>query len=225
MILTPPQPKRRLNVGEILDDMTLQTAPPPVRLALEAGHFGLKAFAPPIPEAPLAATIAPAVGSSWSGAKDLQEGKYFGAVANAGLTAVDVLSGGAATQGARTAAAVSRSLAGKAMTDPNIRSAARAAAGVVGRAWEAHHTVPLNGVRMPENWRNHPALIKVLPTETHRRLHGAYGGKPRFDPVTRAWYGTTDWMKAGASETAATAGRIADAFLDRSQPPPPKTSR
>lgn len=62
---------------------------------------------------------------------------------------------------------------------------------------EVHHWIELNGASRKEgNWRNHPAFLKVLPKETHRRLHGAFNDKPRFNAVQRAWIGSPDWVKA-----------------------------
>ena len=68
--------------------------------------------------------------------------------------------------------------------------------GVAGGGQEIHHTFELNGIgRSVENWRNHPAFLKVLSKADHRRIHGSWGGLPRFDPITRTWVGTPDWVK------------------------------
>jgi hypothetical protein len=80
-------------------------------------------------------------------------------------------------------------------------------AGLTGPGKEVHHSIPLDGVgRSVQDWRNHYLFLKVLPKEVHRRLHGSWAGKPRYDPVRRIWYGTTDWQKAfptlAASRTA-----------------------
>lgn len=102
--------------------------------------------------------------------------------------------------------------------------------GVAGAGQEIHHSVPLNGMRRTvENWRNHPAFLKVLPTANHRRLSGSWEGKPRFDPIRRAWIGTPDWMKTVPAwlgvQTAALGGPIATTLSDRRSnpglPPPP----
>lgn len=69
--------------------------------------------------------------------------------------------------------------------------------GIAKPGQEIHHTVPLNGKsRTAQDPRNHYALLKVLPKEQHRRLTGSWQGKPKYDPVRRVWYSTTDWQKA-----------------------------
>lgn len=90
---------------------------------------------------------------------------------------------------------------------------------------EIHHSIPLDGLsRSAQDWRNHYALLKTLPKETHRRLHGSWNGKPPFDPVRRMWYGTTDWQK---SVPAAIGSYAADALenVARSFAPPPPSRR
>jgi hypothetical protein len=70
-------------------------------------------------------------------------------------------------------------------------------AGLTGPGMEVHHSIPLDGVgRSVQDWRNHYLFLKVLPKEVHRRLHGSWAGKPRYDPIRRIWYGSTDWQKA-----------------------------
>jgi hypothetical protein len=81
---------------------------------------------------------------------------------------------------------------------------------------EVHHAVPLKGIpRNAQNWRNHPALLKALPQAQHRRLTGSWQGAPRYDPIRRVWYGTTDWMKAVPTGLA---GYVADTFENLAQP-------
>jgi hypothetical protein len=68
--------------------------------------------------------------------------------------------------------------------------------GTAGPGQEIHHSVALDGLgRNVQDWRNHYACLKVLPRDVHRRLTGSWGGKPMYDPIRRAWHGTTDWMK------------------------------
>jgi len=68
--------------------------------------------------------------------------------------------------------------------------------GVVPPASEVHHAAELNGInRSQENWRNHPAFLKILPKVDHRRIHGSWGDLPRFGPLQRWWVGTPNWMK------------------------------
>jgi hypothetical protein len=89
-------------------------------------------------------------------------------------------------------------------------------AGLATKGDEIHHTVAPNGTsRTAQDPRNHYALLKVLPKEQHRRLHGSWAGKPRYDPIRRVWYGTTDWQKAVPAGAVAYA---ADAIENLTQP-------
>jgi hypothetical protein len=79
-----------------------------------------------------------------------------------------------------------------------------------------HHAIPLNGTsRSVQDWRNHFAFLKALPKEQHRRLTGSWAGKPMYDPIRRAWYGSTDWMKAAPTGVA---GYAADAWENVTHP-------
>lgn len=69
-------------------------------------------------------------------------------------------------------------------------------AGLVQKGDEVHHVIPLKGAsRSRPDIRNHPALLKPLEQAQHRRIHGRWGGEARYNPVQRAWYGTTEAMK------------------------------
>lgn len=133
-------------------------------------------------------------------------GEGISAAVDAGLlvtgigAAEAVANGVVKNTGKQTARAVARRLRSK---------------GVAGKGQEIHHTFELNGIgRSVENWRNHPAFLKVLNKSDHRRIHGSWGGLPRFDPITRTWVGTPDWMKtttAWAADQAAKAlGNLGD---------------
>jgi hypothetical protein len=88
--------------------------------------------------------------------------------------------------------------------------------GIAKKGEEIHHTVALNGIKRNEqNWRNHFGLLKVLPEEIHQRLTRSWNGKPRFDPIRRIWYGTTDWQKAVPTGLA---GYAADAWENLTHP-------
>ena len=84
--------------------------------------------------------------------------------------------------------------------------------GVAGRGQEIHHSVPLNGIsRTAQNWRNHPAFMKVLPKADHRRMTGRWGDLPKFGPVERLWVGTPAWMK---NVPVGVGTRLADGVAD-----------
>jgi hypothetical protein len=93
-------------------------------------------------------------------------------------------------------------------------------AGLAGKGEEIHHTVALNGrSRSAQDWRNHYAFLKTLPQETDRRLTGSWNGKPQFDPIRRAWHGTTDWQKAVPAAVASCATDAWKTSLGRSHRP------
>ena len=133
-------------------------------------------------------------GHPWLGVGD-----GVSAVVDAGLVATGVgvgeafAKGVANNSGKQSARAVARQLRRK---------------GVAGRGQEIHHSIELNGIkRNVENWRNHPAFLKVLSKADHRRIRGSWGGLPRFDPITRTWVGTPDWMKTTSAWLTDQAGK------------------
>lgn len=177
---------------------------------------------PKIPRPSLATSFIPVVGPAWEAAADLQDGNYGGAAFNAAMVVGDLLPVGAVIKGTRAATkgiglVTSRSMSAGA-TAKRIRKA-----GLAGSGDEIHHTVPLEGLgRSVQSWKNNPALLKTLPKETHRRLHGQWAGKPRLDPIQGAWHGTTDWQK---SVPAAMGSYAADTWENLTRPfsdPSPK---
>ncbi|MDZ4363954.1 hypothetical protein [Brevundimonas sp.] len=154
----------------------------------------------------LAQSFIPVVGPAWEAVADLQDGNYGGAAFNGAMAVADVLPIGIAAKGINSARK-GIGILKKGSVTGNASAKQMRARGVAGKGQEIHHTVPLKGKsRTAQDPRNHFALLKVLPTEQHRRLTGSWDGKPRYDPVRRVWYGTTDWQKAlptyGASEIA-----------------------
>lgn len=169
---------------------------------------------PKIRRPTVAQSFIPVVGPAWEAAADLQEGDYAGAAFNGAMAVVDVLPVGVAAKGLR-AAGKGIGVMKKGSVSANAAGKQMRARGLVPKEHEIHHTLALNGKsRTAQDPRNHYALLKVLPQEQHRRLHGSWKGKPRYDPIRRVWYGTTDWQKAGPT---AAAGRIADAWENVSQ--------
>ena len=164
---------------------------------------------PKISRPSLAASFIPVVGPAWEAIGDLQDRNYRGAIFNGGMAVADALPFGIAIKGGRAA------LKGVGLLKKGSVTAGAAASqlrrwGVAKSGEEVHHAVPLNGAsRSAQDWRNHYPFLKVLPTEQHRRLTGSWNGKPMYDPIRRAWIGTTDWMKA---VPAGIAGYGADAI-------------
>lgn len=138
----------------------------------------------------------PVVGPAWEAAADLQERNYRGAAFNAAMAVGDVLPAGAIVKGAR-AMFKGIGVLKKGSVTANAAAKKIRKAGLAGPGEEIHHTIPLNGKsRTAQDPRNHYALLKTLPKNQHRRLTGSWEGKPRYDPIRRIWYGTTDWQKS-----------------------------
>lgn len=135
------------------------------------------------------------------------------------MAVADVLPIGIAAKGVRAA---SKGIT--VLKDGSVSANAAAkkirAKGLAGKGQEIHHTIPLKGLsRTAQDPRNHYALLKVLPVEQHRRLTGSWKGAPRYDPVRRVWYGTTDWQKALPTAAAANlADGVQNLFQQRGTP-------
>ncbi len=185
----------------------------PFDVALDAFHNFQ--HGPKIPRPNLAESFIPVVGPAWEATADLQDGNYAGAAFNGAMAVADALPLGVAAKGINAAR--------KGVTIFKEGSlTARAAAsrlrdwGIAKKGEEIHHTVALNGTpRNVQSWKNHYALLKILPEEVHQRLTRRWNGKPQFDPIRRIWYGTTDWQKAIPTGIA---GYAADAWENLTHP-------
>lgn len=174
---------------------------------------------PDIPRPTAAQSFIPIVGPAWEAAADLQDGDYAGAAFNGAIAVADALPVGVLAKGVRAASKGVGVLKTGSVTADASRKVLRKL-GVAKPGQEIHHTIPLKGLgRNVQDPRNHYALLKVLPTEQHRRLTGSWGGKPRYGPIRRVWYGTTDWMKAVPTGLAAYAADSVENF-SRSGPAP-----
>jgi hypothetical protein len=179
---------------------------------------------PKIQRPNLAQSFIPIVGPAWEAAADLQDGNYGGAAFNAAMAVGDVLPAGAIIKGARAA---SKGIGAfkKGSVSANAAAKQIRKAGLAGKGEEIHHTIPLNGKsRTAQDPRNHYAFLKTLPKEQHRRLTGSWEGKPRYDPIRRVWYGTTDWQK---SVPTAIGSYAFDAWENVTRPlaPPPTVKK
>jgi hypothetical protein len=171
---------------------------------------------PKIRRPELAESFFPVVGPAWEAVADLQDGNYAGAGFNTLMAAADVLPGGVVVKGLKAASKGVGIFKKGSLTSGAAIKQYRNRLGIVGREWEVHHTAPLDGIaRGAQNWRNHFVFLKPLPQEIHRRLHGSWNGKPKYDPIRRIWYGTTDWQKAVPTGIA---GYAADAWENLTEP-------
>jgi hypothetical protein len=182
-----------------------------------------------IPRPNLAESFIPVVGPAWEAVGDLQDQNYAGAAFNGAMAIADAIPVGVAVKGVR-AAAKGVGILKKGSVTAGAAAKQLRRLGVAKKGEEIHHTVGLNGAsRSAQNWRNHYAFLKVLPQDVHRRLHGSWNGKPMYDPIRRAWYGTTDWMKAVPTGLAAfgadTVENLTHGFSDPAPPPTAKPRR
>lgn len=169
----------------------------------------------------MAQSLIPIAGPAWEAAADLQDRNYRGAAFNATMAVGDALPVGVILKGGRAAMKEIGVLKQGSVTSGAAISKMRRA-GVAVKGEEVHHTIPLNGKgRSEQDWRNHFALLKPLPKETHRRLHGSWNGKPQFDPIRRVWHGTTDWQKSVPTAVATYASDAWENIARPFNPPPP----
>lgn len=200
-----------------------------LRSPLDMAQGALQSFqdGPRIERPTLGQSFIPIVGPAWEAAADLQEGDYAGAAFNGAMAVADALPVGIAVKGGR---ALSKGIgvlkSGSVSSNASIKQMRKR--GMVKPGYEVHHTAPLKGTsRTAQDPRNHYALLKPLPKEQHRRLTGSWDGKPRYDPIRRVWYGTTDWQKAAptfvAGYLADTAENLAQTFGGSRKPPPKKS--
>lgn len=161
------------------------------------------------------ATFVPVVGPVWEMLADLQARNYTGAGVHAAAGGLDLLPATTALKGVRAADKGASLLNGSFLTAQQAQKLMRDR-GLTAAGEQSHHSVALNGMpRNVPNWRNNPAFLKPLPTEIHQRIHRSWNGKPRFDPLRQAWYGTTDWMK---TIPAGIAGYATDAWENLTHP-------
>lgn len=194
-----------------------------IRSPLDMAQDALHDFqnGPKIQRPNLAESFIPVVGPAWEAAADLQDGNYGGAAFNTAMAVADALPVGVTVKGLNAARK------GVGVFKEGSLTAGAAASrlrdwGIAKKGEEIHHTVALNGTKRNEqSWKNHYALLKVLPEEIHQRLTRSWNGKPRFDPIRRIWYGTTDWQKAVPTGVA---GYVADAWENVTRPFAPPTS-
>lgn len=187
------------------------------RSPLEMAQDALHDFqnGPKIQRPTLGQSFIPVIGPAWEAAADLQDGNYGGAAFNGAMAVADALPVGVAVKGLRSLSKgvgifKKGSLTSRAATQQYRRRLG------MGPGEEVHHTIPLDGIpRDAQNWRNQFAFFKPLPQEVHQRLHRSWNGKPRFDPMRRIGYGTTDWQKAVPTGVA---GYGADSWENLTEP-------
>lgn len=173
---------------------------PPQRSIFDvAGRFHDFQAGPKIARPNLAEELIPVVGPAWDAVADLQDGHYGSAALNGAMAIGDLLPVGylakAATKTWKLGRAMGTFLPKAAAIQRKMHKI-----GMALPTDEVHHVLALNGLgRYVPSFKNSPMFLKVLPKEVHRRLHGRWGGQPKFGLLPQLWHGTTDWMKAGAA--------------------------
>lgn len=167
---------------------------------------------PKIPRPNTIEEFIPVIGPLWDAAADLQDGHYGTAAFNAAMAVGDLFPVGYGIKAGREVWKL-----GKAMKTFVPKAAAiqrkMHKIGMAGPLEEVHHVWALDGLgRYVPSLKNSPLFLKVLPKEVHRRLHGRWGGQPKFGLIPRLVHGTTDWMKAAAAEASRDAGYAAHNF-------------
>lgn len=186
-------------------------------LALEQGSSRRWAASPARMEAQDAMTAtpmdaramayAPVLGPAAEAIRDIRQGRFLDAAGNGGLAIADGLL-------LSTGAGVLRASAQGVADNVGVRSAEAVRKqlrrrGVAGPGEEIHHVFPLNGIkRTAENWRNHPAFLKVLPQAKHRRQTGSWKGEPKYSFVEALVVGTPTWMKTLPTGLVGRAGGV-----------------
>jgi hypothetical protein len=166
----------------------------PIDMAKDALHDFQSG--PKIQRPNTAQSFIPVIGPAWEAAADLQDGNYAGAALNGVMAVADALRVGVAAKGVRAATKGVKVLKKGSLTANAARSRLRDW-GVAKKGEEIHHTIPLDGIgRGEQNWRNHYALLKVLPQETRRvcaaleaRAENYFEGDDReteFEPLLSA---------------------------------------
>jgi hypothetical protein len=154
---------------------------------------------PKIQRPSTAQSFIPVIGPAWEAVADVQDGNYGRAALNTAFAIGDALPAGPIVRGVKAASkGIGVLKTGSVTSGAAIKKIRKA--GLAGKGEEVHHTVPLKGKgRSEQDWRNHYALLKTLPKETHRRLHGSWNGKPKFGLAGQLWHGTTNWQKTGSA--------------------------
>jgi hypothetical protein len=149
----------------------------------------------------IAESMIPVYGPAREAIADAQEGDWGGAAMNAGFAALDLTAAGEIGKGLKLADTLikARKAKGLSLAYKNMRPAIRKELGAKRDIEEIHHAGEQNW-GWPNEITNHPLNLKVLPKEVHRRIHGRYLGKPKYNWAERTWHGSPTWaqMTGGA---------------------------
>lgn len=155
-----------------------------------------------------AESVIPVWGSAREAVADGFEGDAAGAVLNGVLAGSDLLLGGAVVKGVAKGAVFVAKEGSKRAAPYGWKGNVRTWMGEQGhlaKGQHGHHwAIPQNGwgKQVPDWIKNQPWNIKGMPSpEAHLRIHQSVGGKPRFNPAQRYWYGTPAWAKAAKVST------------------------
>lgn len=177
-----------------------------------AGRFHDFQASPKIARPNLAQEFIPVVGPAWDAAADLQDGRYGSAAFNAAMAVGDLLPVGYGVKAGKGAWKLGRAM-GTFLPKAAAIQRKMHKIGLALPTEEVHHVLALNGLgRYVPSFKNSPLFLKVLPKEVHRRLHGRWGGQPKFGLLPQLWHGTTDWMKSAAAEATRDAGYAGQDF-------------
>jgi hypothetical protein len=170
-----------------------------------------------------AESLVPFWGSTREAIADAREGDYLGAGLNGAMAVSDVMPGAFVVKGLGKAGIRAALKKGTSTTWKNTQRR-MARAGYFEAGQQGHHwAIPQKWTWVPEKIRNHPANIKPLAEDIHKRVHSAdhLNNLPRFSFVQRVQNGTPTWFKA---DTALAAGKgVVGGFNEtRNSRKPPK---
>ena len=162
----------------------------------------------------LGESMVPVWGSAREAIADYHEGDIIGAVGNGALALTDLTGQGYVVKSLYKGGA---KLAGSHTWDATRKWMSRK--GNKPEGLHGHHwLIPQNGwgKAVPEALKNQPWNIKVLPGDTHKRMHtrDLKNGKPKFSATERYVHGTPTWWKVQNGVWAAGAANGAQEGLN-----------
>lgn len=147
-------------------------------------------------------SLIPIWGSTREAIADWNDGDRSGAILNGALAATDLLPGFMVAKGLEKAGVRAALAAGRSRTYGAVRKR-MARAGYLAPSQVVHHAIIPQSAKWAPDWLlNHPANLKPLDPQVHKRIHSRdlINGLERFDPFERLWFGTPTWAKVDAAQ-------------------------
>lgn len=166
----------------------------------------------------VAESIVPVWGSAREAVADAAEGDYLGAALNGALAVADLAPGAFAAK-----AATKVGVKGLIKGGSNTWNATRKWMGKNGLAETGQHVhhgiIPQGGwgKKVPDRVKNQLWNATPMPSpQVHGRIHGPYGGLPRYPLPQRYWIGAPNWAKSAHVWLPSGGITLADSAQERS---------